>query len=68
MRCPATIYRNRRAGDRGVCVRGQEDGNPAEFVGGGEALVRLLRQQHVADNLVRRNAVGFGLILYLGFD
>ncbi len=68
MRCPATIYRNRRARDRGGCVRCQEDGNPAEFVGGGEALVRLLRQQNLADDRVTRNTVGFGLILYLGFD
>ena len=40
----------------------------AELLDGGEALVRLLRQQHVADDLLARDAVRLGLAVDLRLD
>ena len=48
--------------------RGEEHGKRAELLDGGEALVRLLREQHVADHLLARNAVRLGLAVDLRLD
>ena len=68
MRSPATIDGDRGSGDGGGSVGGEEHGEGTELVNGGEALVRLLREQHVADHLLARDAVRLRLALDLRFD
>ena len=59
---------DRGAGDRGCGVRGEEHGDARRALDGGKALVRLLREQHVADDLLARDAVGLGLAVDLRLD
>ena len=68
MRGPAAIDGDRGAGDRGGSVGGEEHGEGAELLHGGEALVRLLREQHVADHLLARDAMRLRLAFDLRFD
>src|SRR5215467_13397985 len=68
MRGPAAVDRKRRTGDGRGSVGREEDGDAAELFGGGEPLVRLLSEQHVANNLLAWNAVGLSLPFDLRLD
>src|SRR5262249_38740212 len=68
MRRPAAIDRKRGAGDGCGRVGREEDGYAAELLRGGETLIRLLREQHVADDFLARNAVSLCLACDLRFD
>ena len=68
MRGPAAIHRQRRSGDRGRRVACEKHRQGAELFDGGKALVGLLREQHVADHLLARDAVRLGLAFDLRLD
>src|SRR5215204_4171833 len=61
---PAAVDRQRRPGDRGRGLAREEDGERPNLLDRREALVRLLGEEHVADDLFARDAVR----LRLGFD
>jgi hypothetical protein len=65
MRGPATIDRNCGAGDGGSSLRAQEYGDAAKFIGSGEALIWLLREQQIADHLLAGNTMSLGLAIDL---
>ena len=65
---PAAVDRESYSGDRRARGARKKHRESAEFLGGGEALVRLLRKQHVANDLLARNAVRLGLSLDLCLD
>src|SRR3984957_12720878 len=68
MRRPAAIDRKRGASHRCGGVGAQERGERAHLLDRGEALVRLLRQEHVVDDLLARHVVGLGLAVELRLD
>ena len=68
MRGPTAIDGQRRAGDRGCRVAGEKHRQRAELFDGRKALVWLLGQKDVANDLLAGNAVRFRLAIDLGFD
>src|SRR5262249_5644037 len=68
MRGPAPVDRQCDAGDRRCGVTRQEHCERADLFDRGEALVRLLGEQDVADDLLARNAVRLGLAFDLLLD
>ena len=68
MRGPAAVDRQRDPGDRGRRFARQKHGERAELLDSGEALVRLLGEQHVADDLLARDVVRLRLTLDLRLD
>jgi hypothetical protein len=65
---PAPVDRERGAGDRLPARSAQEDGERAKLLDGREALVRLRREQHVADHRVAADAASFRSVVNLAFD
>src|SRR6516162_10086320 len=61
VRGPTAIDWQGHAGDRGGGGACEKDGKGAQLFDGGEALVGLLREQHIADHLLARDIVRFGL-------
>jgi hypothetical protein len=51
---PAAIHRQGDTGDRCGRRAGKEDGKGAQLLDGGEALIWLLREEHLADDLFER--------------
>jgi hypothetical protein len=68
MRGPAAVHRQSCASDRGCRIACKKHCESAQLLDGGEALVRLLREQYVADNLFARDSVRLGLTVDLCFD
>ena len=65
---PAAVDGQGGAGDRCGGITGQERGESPDLLDGGETLVGLLRQEHVPDHLLARDAMRFGLVVDLGLD
>src|SRR5262245_20448267 len=68
VRGPAAVDRQCNSSDRRRRFAREKDGERAEFIDRGKALVRLLREQDVADHLFARNAVRLGLAVDLRLD
>src|SRR3954454_8867762 len=65
---PAAVDRQRRAGDRSRGLAREEDRQRADLLDGREALVRLLREQHVADHLLAWDPMRLRLAFDLRLD
>src|SRR5215204_1525096 len=65
---PAAVDRQRRPGDRSRGFAREEDRERADFLDGREALVRLLREKHVADHRLARDPMGLRLAFDLRLD
>src|SRR5262249_59385481 len=65
---PTAIDRQCDSGDRCRRFAREEDGERAELIDRGKALVRLLREQDVTGHLFARNAVRLGLAVDLRLD
>src|SRR5260370_7101998 len=65
---PAAVDRQSDACDRSRSVACQKYRERAEFFDSRETLVGLLCQQHVMDDLLAGDAVGFGLAIDLRLD
>ena len=68
MRRPAAVDRQGDTGDGAGSLTAQEHNRGGNFIHGGKAIRRLLRQEHLADDLVAADAVRLGLALDLLFD
>src|SRR5215471_1087786 len=68
MRCPAAIDGQCRAGDRRGQITGEKHRECAHLLDCREALVGLLCQENVANDLVARNAVRLCLVVDLLLD
>jgi hypothetical protein len=65
---PTAIDQQSNSGNRRGCFARQEDRQRADFLNGGEALIRLLGQQHVADHLIPGDPMRLGLPIDPRFD
>jgi hypothetical protein len=68
VRGPAAVDRQCDAGDRGCGFARQEHRERPDLLDGGEPLVRLLREQDIADDLLAWDAVRLGLAFDLLLD
>src|SRR4051812_34172561 len=68
MRGPAAVDRQRSPGDRSRGFAREEDRQRADLLDGREALVRLLREKHVADHLLARDPMRLRLAFDLRLD
>lgn len=68
MRGPATINRQGGPGDRSSRIAGEKYRERTQLFDGCKALVGLLRQQHIADDLLAGNSVCLGLAVDLCLD
>src|SRR5215207_6240158 len=68
MRGPAAVDRQRRPGDRSRGFAREEDRQRADLLDGGEALIRLLGEELVADHLFARDPMRLRLVFDLRLD
>ena len=65
---PAAVHGQRCSGDRCPGITCEKHRESAELFDCGKALVRLLGEQHIPNDLLARDAVRFGLAINLRFD
>src|SRR5829696_2367506 len=68
MRGPAAVDRQRRPDDQSRGFAPEEDLQLADLLDGGEALMRLLGEEHVADHLFARDPMRLRLVFDLRLD